>query len=223
MTPKIIEATNEPQPSTTCPKCGRVSYNPGDIRNLYCAVCGFYDEASVTEIQASLLTTLIATRTLMKNCLKGMHYCGREDFLLQHGRFFEVEPWDGTYKQGVPKQCFGNAILTCAMYDLRYVEGVAIAPHGAGMAIHHAWNVDAAGKVVDTTWCNTGLIYMGVEFALGRADDATWNGDAAILDDYKRKYPIFQQPWKGEDGHIFWPPSDGMNLIYEAINILREK
>jgi ribosomal protein L37E len=44
MTPKIIEATNEPQPSTTCPKCGRVSYNPGDIRNLYCAVCGFYDD-----------------------------------------------------------------------------------------------------------------------------------------------------------------------------------
>jgi hypothetical protein len=31
------------QPSITCPKCERVSYNPGDIKNQYCGACGYHD------------------------------------------------------------------------------------------------------------------------------------------------------------------------------------
>lgn len=29
--------------SITCPKCGRTSYNPNDIRERYCGVCGYHD------------------------------------------------------------------------------------------------------------------------------------------------------------------------------------
>jgi hypothetical protein len=62
--------------------------------------------------------------------------------------------------------------------------------------------------LVDSTWCNTGLAYIGVEFSIERADDATWNGDGHILGDEYRGYPIFREPWKGEDYTIQWPYSD---------------
>lgn len=31
------------QPSITCPKCGRTSYNPNDIRERFCGVCGYHE------------------------------------------------------------------------------------------------------------------------------------------------------------------------------------
>lgn len=31
-------------PSITCPRCQRVSYNPNDIRERFCGVCGFHEE-----------------------------------------------------------------------------------------------------------------------------------------------------------------------------------
>lgn len=30
-------------PSITCPKCGRTSYHPEDIRQRFCGVCGFHE------------------------------------------------------------------------------------------------------------------------------------------------------------------------------------
>jgi hypothetical protein len=34
---------------------------------------------------------------------------------------------------------------------------------------------------------------------MGRADDATWYGDGSVLDDYKRRWSLFREPWLGED------------------------
>lgn len=34
------------RPSIECPHCGRVSYNPTDIRELFCSACGFHDGRS---------------------------------------------------------------------------------------------------------------------------------------------------------------------------------
>ena len=33
------EERKEPQPSITCPRCGRTSYNPNDVREGYCGHC----------------------------------------------------------------------------------------------------------------------------------------------------------------------------------------
>src|SRR4051812_48089924 len=33
-----------PQPSTTCPRCFRTSYNWGDIEHRFCSMCGYYDD-----------------------------------------------------------------------------------------------------------------------------------------------------------------------------------
>lgn len=37
-------------PSITCPRCGKTSYNPGDIENSYCRDCGFHDDMAEGDV-----------------------------------------------------------------------------------------------------------------------------------------------------------------------------
>jgi len=140
-------------------------------------------------------------------------YKGIEHFLLEHGRWYEVTPWRGKYKQGAPKNCFANAMLLGAQKGLRYVEGLAFADIKIELPIHHGWNIDEHDNVIDNTWLNTGLVYFGVEFSVGRADDAIWNGDSTVLDDYRRRHPLFREPWRGEDYSLKWEESEGLRLL----------
>jgi len=164
--------------------------------------------------------------------LPGLLYTSPYDFVAKHGVEYPVT---GRYEgwRGVQLKCYGNAIAHGAMYGLKYVEGFAVAPGGgkpgslpAGSVVLHAWNLDAAGNVYDSTWLNTGLCYVGVEFSVERADDATWNGDACVLNDDHRDYPIFQKPWTGEDYTLTWPPSDRLDALkagsYELAVSVRE-
>lgn len=149
----------------------------------------------------------------MAQGFEGLAYRGAPDFVLKHGRFFEPKPKPAAYPKMAPKMCFGNSILIAARYGLRYVEGYACAKAATMLPIMHAWNIDDDGSLVDTTWGDQGAAYMGVIFAVERADDATWEGDASILDDYKRGWPIFRQPWTGE--HT-WPDSDRLRICREG-------
>ena len=142
---------------------------------------------------------------------RGYAYRSGYDFLLEHGRAWRAAAWRNQYEQGLLKMCYGNAIVLGALEGLRYVEGMALAP--TGDLIPHAWNVNAEDGVIDCTWCNRALIYFGCEFSIERADDATWNGDASILDDWKRRWPIFRERWAGEDYTIQWPPSDRLETL----------
>jgi len=138
--------------------------------------------------------------------LPGLVYTSPFDFIAQHGVGYKPIPWRwGKDGVGVQKQCFGNAIANAGKYQMKYVEGFALAP--TGEIILHGWN-DYEGELMDPTWANTGLCYIGVEFSLERADDATWNGDAHIINDENRNYPIFQKRWEGEDYSIQWPDND---------------
>lgn len=140
-------------------------------------------------------------------------YRGPADFVLQHGEAFEPIALPDEYEYGAPKLCFGNAIALAMLRGLTYVEGYAIGPHG--IAIHHAWNTDDEGRLIDVTWSALwddgrrwpipDAAYLGVRFSLGRADDATWHGDATVLDDYKRRWPLLKAPWEGEDWEREWP------------------
>jgi ribosomal protein L37E len=41
----IKEVANWPAPqSYTCPRCGRVSYNPNDREHRYCSICKSFEE-----------------------------------------------------------------------------------------------------------------------------------------------------------------------------------
>ena len=146
------------------------------------------------------------------------HYKGMEHFLLEHGRWYTPQPWPKKFKQGAPKQCFANAMLLGASKGLRYVEGLAIADISIALPIHHGWNVDEHDNVIDNTWLNTGLLYFGVEFSVGRADDAIWNGNCTVLDDYRRRHPLYRQPWLGEDYSLKWEPSEAMKVFQRMNN-----
>lgn len=133
-------------------------------------------------------------------------YRGPADFVLREGQVYR--PRQTPDLVGAPRACYGNSIALAAIYGFRYVEGYAVDPGLARTVIHHAWNLDDDGLLVDSTWANCGLAYLGVEFALGRADDATWNGDATTLDDHNRGWPVLREPWPGEDFERAWEPSE---------------
>lgn len=153
----------------------------------------------------------------------GFAYDGPHGFVLEHGT-----AWTGELRMpvgimpGAPRMCFGNAITVGVLEDLAYVEGYAM--HAKlPMPVHHAWNLDADGHVVDITWAPLArefdlgpVAYLGVHFSIERADDATWNGDANVLDDDQRGWPLLRQRWQGEREDIEWPPSDrlaGLRLL----------
>jgi hypothetical protein len=132
------------------------------------------------------------------------------DFVLQHGVFFAPRPFPPRVPQGAPKQCYGNALVIAATRGLRYFEGYALTPQMD--AWQHAWNADASG-LIDSTWMNTGLAYLGVEFSLDRADDAIWNRDGCVLEDSDRHRDIYRERWPGETWTLVWPPSPRLDAL----------
>jgi hypothetical protein len=150
----------------------------------------------------------------------GLVYRMAPDFVLRHGVWFERIPWRKGWKQGAPLCCFGNAIAAGMLNGWRYIEGYALAP--TGKTILHAWNATEEGTLIDTTWCNTGLAYLGIEFSVGRADDATWNGDQCVLDDCKRGWPLFQQEWRGEPEGVAWQPSEAVRFMLSQLKKLKK-
>jgi hypothetical protein len=141
----------------------------------------------------------------------GLVYRGPADFVLRHGRWWRpagalpdgVEP-------GLPGRCYGNSIAGAVLHGLRYVQGWALPASGV-LPVAHAWNADADGRAVDLTWPEPGRAYLGVEFSVERADDATWNGDADVLDDHRRDWPLLREPWRGETPpDPAWTPSPAL-------------
>lgn len=141
----------------------------------------------------------------------GLLYRGPTDFVLRHGRFYEPAG-PGRLPWGAPRSCFGNAIAFGVRYDLRYIEGFAVSRADGGVLVHHAWNSDGR-RAFDVTWRAPGAAYIGVEFSPERADDATWNGDASVLDDFNRGWPLLREPWNGEPPGAVWAPSDRLGLF----------
>ena len=41
--------------------------------------------------------------------------------------------------------------------------------------------------------------YQGTPFTVARAYDCSWHGDACVLDDFNRGWPILRERWPGED------------------------
>lgn len=70
-------------------------------------------------------------------------------FMLDHGRAFEVTPESFAGPRAEAKQCFMNAGRLALEDDsLIYVEGYTTC---LGLPIHHAWLSNAAGEVIEPT------------------------------------------------------------------------
>lgn len=138
----------------------------------------------------------------------GFVYASAEELVLEHGRRWPWRPLSrdlspGATRWGAERKCFANSLLAACFHpDLRYVEGFAYCGH---LPVHHAWNVDPSGVVLDFTWNEDELLpslgraYMGVVVALDRAWTALWDDEGAVLDGWKRDWPTLREPWGVND------------------------
>jgi hypothetical protein len=85
-----------------------------------------------------------------------------------HGREFTPAPLPADISLMRPGRCFGNAALTAlgatTAPRYAYAEGFAVDAYFRAW-FYHAWNVTPEGAVIDRTWPETGLRYVGVSFA----------------------------------------------------------
>jgi hypothetical protein len=140
-------------------------------------------------------------------------YSGMEDFLLRHGVWHRSDGQPSF--QGKRGVCFGNALMIAAVNGWPYIEGVAL-PVSEKEPIHHAWNLHPNGELIDVTWMNQGLAYLGVEFSVGRADNATWFDNASVLDNHGKRNRLYRQPWRGENFNLIWRKSKYTRQLLKA-------
>jgi hypothetical protein len=130
---------------------------------------------------------------------EGRAYDSREHFIVEHGEWFEPIPLPREYSYGRWKRCFLNSLELVAEHDgLTYVEGYA----SHLLPIHHAWCVDAQGRLIDVTWpvdaearaerLAPDAVYLGVRLPLAVAAEAVLDGTGSVLDDWERGWPIFK-------------------------------
>lgn len=166
---------------------------------------------ATTEAEEAILDYCRKLRQLkeMHQKPRNYEYWGMEDFLLRHGRFFDVSKLKAAFISGTPKQCFNNSVeLAVRVKGYRYVEGLALT-EGLPLPVSHAWNVDAFGEFFyDCTWqerCDSGwkfrgIAYLGVEFSLKRAKHSVVKNGCSVLEDYRDRFLIYKEPWTGEVG-----------------------
>jgi len=83
-------------------------------------------------------------------------------FTLKMGRTWAAQPLPAWVARGPQRQCYLNAgTLALENADLTYVEGYAQPLRG--LPVHHAWCVDAEGRVIDNTFTDPEAAqYFGV-------------------------------------------------------------
>lgn len=120
-------------------------------------------------------------------------YRGMADFVIRHGEAFPARTLDGLWEPMAPKQCFMNAHAMATCFDLEYAEGFATTGILGGLPVHHAWNLDEDGHVIDVTWADeltAKAVYLGVRFphSLSRG--------TSVLDDWENRWPILKEKWE---------------------------
>lgn len=152
--------------------------------------------ADLDEPQMMLVRHLAIVRSIRRSMGEhDFHYCGREDFLLQHGVWFPAQPWTHKGLEGLPKNCYCHAVALCRKRPkLRYVEGSAIMAE-IPFPVDHAWNTDTAGNLIDGVWRNQGIAYLGVCFPGSMAREALLCGDT-VLNGFHDRYALYRQPWQ---------------------------
>lgn len=121
--------------------------------------------AAQRELRAYLEGMVTLHQRLMPHLPEGFTYWCKEDYLLTNGVWYTPRPLPKRIKPLLPRYCFGNSALMAIRQHkdrLVYVEGIALST--IPFPVHHAWNADKDGNIVDTTWNPVGTAYLGCVF-----------------------------------------------------------
>jgi hypothetical protein len=124
-------------------------------------------------------------------------YLCMEEYVLVNGQIFtELSP--RVYKPGRIKMCFQNArrLVQLTRGHLTYVEGFAVMM--SAVPVHHAWNVDPEGRLVDITCQALGVAtqatnYCGVPFPDLQQVLEAHEASGTVIDDWQRGWPLLQE------------------------------
>jgi hypothetical protein len=140
--------------------------------------------------QLRLRTYLEQVRDFAGKLPTKYHYLNVYDFVLREGRFFEPRPRPEQVTLRHIGECFRNAFLTMMRTGLQYAEGYAVV--GSKIPVLHAWNVDAEGYVIDSTWEPVGSIYFGIILPRSIVERA----QTSVLDDFESGWPVPRESWR---------------------------
>jgi hypothetical protein len=141
----------------------------------------------MTEPELSLPAYLEGARDFAGKLPTKYHYRNVYDFVLREGRFFEPQPRPDSITLRHIGECFRNAFVTMTRTGLRYAEGYAVSARK--IPVLHAWNVDAEGSVIDSTWEPVGSIYFGIVFPPSIVERA----QTSVLDDFESGWPLLRE------------------------------
>lgn len=124
-----------------------------------------------------------------------LKYCCFEEFVLEHGKRYEVMNKPKWVKKGIIKECFKNSFDAVLINptELTYCEGYATGV----IPVHHAWLV-YKDKVIDPTWHGRNIInknteYFGVEFNWNYVRKvALETGYYGVLDNFTQNFPLLR-------------------------------
>lgn len=125
-----------------------------------------------------------ASKLLLKRTL--------QQFVLEHGWWYEPVQLPEHLAIGKPKQCIKNAVnLALDDRSLIYCEGYALLKERS-LPVIHAWVTDGNGNVIDNTWPQPGVAYAGVPFKSLFVNATALKNHAivSLLDDYQNNYPL---------------------------------
>lgn len=147
------------------------------------------NSADVTNVTEYLRSMTEMRRSLSAHPRPWPYMCV-EDYVLQHGHEYTGRSLPEGFEFGAPKQCFANSLrLARRRKSLLYCEGYGVTAR-VGIPLHHAWCVDDAGNVYDTTW-EDGVAYVGVTFDTRYVSEtAKRTGYHSVLDNWTEGYPL---------------------------------
>ena len=143
----------------------------------------------MTDPQLCLRTYLEGARDFAGKLPTEYRYRNVYDFVLREGRFFEPQPRPDLITLRHIGECFRNAFLTMMRTGLQYAEGYAVV--SSKIPVLHAWNVDAEGSVIDSTWEPVGSAYFGIVLPLSIVRGAK----TSVLDDWENGWPLLRESW----------------------------
>ena len=144
----------------------------------------------ITSAQAILLNYLRSSKATP--AAKALLKRTSQEFVLEHGWWYEPVELPKQIATGIPEQCHTNAVNLALVDDsLIYCEGYALFKNGSFPVIH-AWVTDGNGNAIDNTWSQRGVAYAGVPFKTSFVNSTALKNRAivSLLDDYQNNYPL---------------------------------